>query len=617
MGPRQFFARIVVIILSVVTFHILGIEILVFFIMAPTWAECVTILTSPLPVAIPLVASYIIIAYYYVRPIRDFLAVLEKGTTPAPQLIRTAESRCINLPYFLSGLSFPAYILGGIFGVGMMVRALPHWPPQIMFFGFLGGIIAGLLTIPMAEHFTAWAIRPVLEIIMAGETGLEKSRTAGFRMPLRRKFVLIVVVMVVGITGYSAIISYNLIHSAIDNMSRIEELVPAAQARQLASNSLGSGDKRIKSAVYFQSRMRSITLFFIGFMIVATLLALSVSLAATNAITHPLNVFERVTEKIRNGVYDESINLITNDEFSQLGASFNRMTETLFAQLQQNQVLITGIRDAVQTLSPMSRNLVNFADQQAAGSVQQAAATEEAAATGRQIAEGARHIAENAARITRNSEITREVTQEGQQRLQETETTLEDITARMKNIMAAITRLKQQSQEIDAIVETIKKISGKTNILSLNAGIEAVKAGESGLQFGVVAREIRLLAKDSSQSAKKIQSNIESIQQALATSIAYAEEGEQAVSKGRRVMTQMTEQFEKILRANLNAARDLEEIETMTSRQAESNQQLSSIITQIKKGTEETATAAEKTHNTLKSLEELVTQLRAHTAQTA
>ena len=78
-------------------------------------------------------------------------------------------------------------------------------------------------------------------------------------------------------------------------------------------------------------------------------------------------------------------------------------------------------------------------------------------------------------------------------------------------------------------------------------------------------------------------------------------------------MTQMTEHFDKILYANLNAARELEQSEDITAHQAETNRQLSDIINQIKSGTQDTATAAGKTRATLKSLEHLVNQLQTHT----
>jgi methyl-accepting chemotaxis protein len=396
-------------------------------------------------------------------------------------------------------------------------------------------------------------------------------------------------------------------------MRHIETMLPAESARQLADDSFGTADDRIKSSAYFQSRMGSMHLFFAGVMIVGTLLALLVSLAAAKTITWPLHLFETVAEKIQAGQYNEKIGIIANDEFAHLAGSINRMTDTLFSQMQQNRALIDSIREAVETLSPMSSQLVAIADQQAADSEQQEVAAEEAAAMGRTIANVARRIAENTARITRNSEKTREISLEGQQQLRQTETTLAEISARMRDIVSSMAQLEQQSLEIDEIVQTIKQISGKTNILSINAGIEAIKAGDNGVRFGVVAREIRLLAHDSRQSALRITDNIERIRGSLDTSVIHVEDGEQAVTAGKEVMGQTTEHFEKILNANMNAARELKQIEAIMSHQAETNRQLSEIINQIKKGTQETTAAAGKTHTTLKSLEHLVAQLQSQT----
>ena len=324
-------------------------------------------------------------------------------------------------------------------------------------------------------------------------------------------------------------------------------------------------------------------------------------------------MFKKVAEKIQAGQYNEKISIIANDEFVHLAASVNRMTDTLLSQLEQNRALIDSIREAVETLSPMSSQLVSIADQQADGSEQQEAAAKEAATMGRTIANVARRIAENTARITRDSERSREITLAGQQRLRETETTLTDISARMKDIVHAMSQLEEQSREIDDIVQTINQISGKTNILSINAGVEALKAGDKGNKFGVVAREIRFLAQDSRQSTLHITRNLNRIRKSLESSVAHVEEGEQAVATGKDAMTQMTEHFEKILYASLSANRELEEIEGFTSRQANTNRQLNDIITQIKSGAQESTTAAAKTRNTLQSLEQLLNELQGHT----
>lgn len=96
----------------------------------------------------------------------------------------------------------------------------------ILVYGFMGGIIAGLLTIPISEYGTGWAIKPVLGMITKSRSGFDNARSAGLKIPLKLKFVIIVVVMVVGIAGFTSIISYSLFDAGIRNMSRIEALLP-------------------------------------------------------------------------------------------------------------------------------------------------------------------------------------------------------------------------------------------------------------------------------------------------------------------------------------------------------------------------------------------------------
>ncbi len=613
MSSSVFLTRVVAVILSVVTFHILGIEFLIFFVLSPSLEEFLAMLLCPLPLAVSLVFAYMVITYYFLKPVLLFLRTVGDAITPDAELIKKAQNRCLNLSYFLSALSFPAYILGGTGGVWIVRHLYPHWPAHILIYGFMAGVIAGLLTIPMSEYATAWAIKPVLGIIVKNSPDFGKSRFAGMKIPLRFKFVIIIVVMVIGITGYTAIISYSMIHSGIENMKKIETLLPAASDALLADDAGGANDARVRSYKYFESRMGSLKMFFAGTIIIGSLLSLVVAFAAAGAITRPLRLFIEIAEKIKNGRYDKTIAIISNDEFADLGASFNRMTGTLLSHLQQNQELIKSISQAVDTLNPMSQELFLLADLHAAGSTQQLSATADAEESGRKIAETAREIAANAANITRNSETTQAITREGQKRLGETETGLKKISEKMEHIAASVTRLKKQSLEIDNIVETIKKISGRTNILSLSAGIEATKAGEAGKRFGVVAEEIRHLAQDAAKSAKRIRKNIEGIQESVAMSISFARAGEQSVNDGENAMSHMTDQFEEIARANVAAVQSLKTIESITARQAESNEKLSRILSIIRSTTQETSAASGQTHESIKSLKNLINQLKAQT----
>lgn len=613
MSPSTFFVRVISGVIAIVLFYIIGIEFLIFFVMAPSPDEFMTMLLYPLPLVIILIAVFVIITYYFLKPVLLLFQSNENNAAPDIDLFRVAEDRCINLSYFLSAISFPAYILGGAGGVWIVRQVYPHWPAHILIYGVMAGVVAGLLTIPISEYGAAWAIRPALDIIMSNSPDPEKARSVGIKIPLRLKFALIVVVMVVGIAGFTAIISYSLANRGIDNMKKIETLLPAESAALLADRPYGSTDNRTRSSAYFKSRMGSLKLFFAGIIIIGSLLSMAVAFAVADAITRPLSLLSRVAEKIKNGRYHETIKIISNDEFAELGTSFNRMTGTLLSHLRQNQELIKSIGDAVDTLNPMSQELVLIADQHAAGSVQQEAATGEAEKSGRKITETARQIAETAALITRNSERTQEITSEGRRRLSETDAKLEEIARKMKHIVDSVALLKRQSLEINDIVEALKKISGKTNILSLSAGIEAIKSGEAGKRFGVVAGEIRHLAQDTGKSAKSIRKNIERIQESVAMSISSARAGEQSVNDGKNAMQQMTAQFEEIARANAAAVRDLETIASMTAQQAETNEKLGQILSTIRMTAHETSASSEQTHSSIKSLKNLINQLKTHT----
>ena len=123
MIKRRFLTRLISIILFIVTFQILGIMLLVSLVMNPTLEEFKTILIHPLPMAYGLVAIYFVIVYIYIRPVLLYLNLENKGESLDSRQIYSAQDRCMNLAYFLAGLSFPAYVIGGVAG---QIAVLPQ-----------------------------------------------------------------------------------------------------------------------------------------------------------------------------------------------------------------------------------------------------------------------------------------------------------------------------------------------------------------------------------------------------------------------------------------------------------------------------------------------------------
>ena len=613
MSKFKFAGRVLALILLVVSFHTLGIELLLFFVADTPLKELKLIITMPLPWAISLIGAYCAITYFYCRPVMMLLDADAKGKSSDSSQIETVQNRCINLPYFLAALSFPAYIAGGTGGAWIWGPYF-NWPSSSVFYGFLAGIIAGLITIPMAMFAASWATRPVIQrtIEIEKEAGRPTAKRAGLRLSLAIKFALIVFVMVSGITAYAVILGYGKTNNILENMEKMESLLPSSKAAELADKIETSRDTRIRSAKYFKSRMGSLQIFFIGIIIAGAGMALIVGIATSAGITRPMRALRTIAEQIRDGHYGETVQIVTDDEFAELGETFNRMTDDLSSQLNRSQSMLDSINKAVYTLAPMSKELVSISDQQSTTSIEQATAAEQAATTGIEIAAVAKQIATHASEVSAGAEKTLNTTQQGQNCLDLTKEKFDDIDVRMGNIANAVMEISAHSQEIGDIVRLINDISEQTNILSLNAAIEAVGAGAQGRRFGIVAQEVRRLAQNTAQSTGRIQDIINRMKNSVNAAIILVEEGDKAVGKSREVMGEMAKLFNEIFKANADATPRLKEIGLMTSQQATASEQMTHNITEMREKAYHGSSSAAEIQSSLKQLDTLILQLQAH-----
>ena len=613
MSKFKFSGKVLFLILAVVSFHTLGIELLLYFVTDTPLNELKLILSLPLPLAIGLIGTYCVISFYYCRPINMFLDADTKGKNVDFEQIQTVQNRCINLPYFLAGLSFPAYIAGGAGGAWIWQVDF-NWPTSSIFYGFVAGIIAGFITIPMAMYATAWATRPVMQrtIEIDKKAGRPTAKRAGLKLSLAIKFVLIVFVMVSGITAYGVIIGYGKTNAILENMEKIEQLLPPSKAAELASEIKHSRDTRIRSAKYFKSRMGSLQIFFISIIIAGSALALIVGIGASAEVTRPIRALRTIAEQIREGHYDQSVHIVTDDEFAELGEIFNKMTEKLLAQLNRSQSMLDSIDRAVGTLAPMSKELISISEQQSTISIEQSSAAEEAATAGIEIAAVAKQIAMHASEVSAGAEKTLNTTRQGQNYLDLTREKFDDIDVRMNNIANAVVEINRHSQDIGDIVRLINDISEQTNILSLNAAIEAVGAGVQGKRFGIVAQEVRRLAQNTAQSTGKIQDIIDRMKNSVDSAIILVEEGNKAVGKGREAMGEMAKSFNEIFKANADATPRLKEIGLMTSQQATASEQMTHNITEMREKAYHGSSSAAEIQSSLKQLDTLILQLQAH-----
>jgi methyl-accepting chemotaxis protein len=257
-------------------------------------------------------------------------------------------------------------------------------------------------------------------------------------------------------------------------------------------------------------------------LLVVVLVAISMGL---NYIFRPITVLTEVAQLIASGELSRAAESVKSlkrssralkkdrkDEVDLLAGAFEQMTENL-------NHLIGGVQEAGADVTSTSAEIAASARQLEATVAEQAASANEVAATSRSISDRARNLTETVTRVSEIAGSTSELAEEGRTGLDGMEEAMRHLMDSSASISEKLSAINDKAGDIDYIVTTITKVAEQTNLLSLNASIEAEKAGEAGLGFSVVAREIRRLADQTAVSATNIGRTIKEMQSAVSTGV--------------------------------------------------------------------------------------------------
>ncbi|GGN96314.1 methyl-accepting chemotaxis protein [Saccharibacillus kuerlensis] len=355
----------------------------------------------------------------------------------------------------------------------------------------------------------------------------------------------------------------------------------------------------------------------IGLSLVAIVLGALIAVLLGRMIVTPLKRVQKAAQQIASGdLTGEEVKVRGRDEIGALASSFNAMTLSL-------RELIESVAASSELVAASSQELTASAEQNKLASDQIAATVQETAAgTARQVdiadtsaqamqemSIGADQIAERAQTVASSAAEAAQKSQSGNEAIRQAIGQMDSIRASVTSMSGVVKELSSRSEEIGTITNDITAISSQTNLLALNAAIEAARAGEAGRGFAVVADEVRKLAEQSSESAKRITDLIALIQSDTNSAIEAVEANDREVYKGIELVSAAGEAFENILEAVGQVAGDIEEVsagaEEMSASTTEILQyvrQSSTIAGEASSGMSEVASA---TQQQLASIEEI------------
>jgi methyl-accepting chemotaxis protein len=257
-----------------------------------------------------------------------------------------------------------------------------------------------------------------------------------------------------------------------------------------------------------------------------------------------------------------------------------------------SRTLAAQVGMAVQHIQSSSAELQAVANQQATGAREQASAMTEITTTIRELLSTSRQIAEGAQRVARIADDTASAARSGDQVVHRTQDAVSSIKRQVDLIVTHMLDLGRKSQQIGGILELINELSEQTNILAINATIEAVGAGETGKRFAVVADEIRKLADRVGGSTKEIRTLVDEIRSAVNTTVMATEGGSKAVDAGTRQFGDVTASLKQIVGLVGTTTEAAREIELSTKQQSTAVEQVTVAVADVAQATKETETSS-------------------------
>ena len=264
---------------------------------------------------------------------------------------------------------------------------------------------------------------------------------------------------------------------------------------------------------------------------------------------------------------------------------------------------------AVGHIQSSSAQLEAAAAQQATGGRDQASAMSEITTTISELLITSRQIADNAQRVSKIAEDTAEAAENGDATINQTRQSIAAIRSQVDQIVQHMLALGEKSQQIGGVVDLVSELAEQTNILAINATIEASGAGEWGRRFAVVAEEIRKLADRTAGSAKEIRALIDDVRGAVNTTVMATEIGAKSVDAGARQFDDATSSFRQIAQLVATTNDATREIELSTKQQTTAVEQVNVAASDTARVTRETEASAVQTKQTASHLSTLSSDL--------
>ena len=401
-------------------------------------------------------------------------------------------------------------------------------------------------------------------------------------------------------------------------MEEAKQLIFGTQAernermRAIADELVKQADDKAAAAVTASAQRAKETMFvFVIAGAIALLLGVAMILFLTRIIASPLREIAGIAERVASG--DLTVNVPADsraDEVGALARAFRAMIENLRRTTRE-------INEGVNVLASSSSEILATTTQVASGAAETATAVSETTATVEEVKQTAQLASQKAKYVSDSAQKASNVSLAGRKSVEEAIVGMHHIQEQMESIAESIVRLSEQSQAIGEIIATVNGLAEQSNLLAVNAAIEATRAGEQGKGFGVVAQEIKSLAEQSKQATTQVRAILGDIQKATSAAVLATEQGNKAVESGVRQTGETGESIRLLADSITEAAAAATQIAASSQQQMVGMDQVVMAMENIKQasmqnmsGTKQAEVAAQSLHELGQRLKELAAQYK-------